>query len=98
MKSLEASSNQSQFIVNWCLGLLALLRGEPINVRYLISENIKNMANAAQRACGHLCVINELCRRARVPTYADDETIGPKAPINASTIRRIQHNHPAEAT
>ncbi|KAI5429738.1 hypothetical protein KIW84_034355 [Lathyrus oleraceus] len=32
--------------------------------------------------------------RARVPTYVDDEMIGPKAHINVSEIRRIQHNHP----
>lgn len=52
------------------------------------------MDNIAQRACGYLCVINELCRRARVPTYLYDEMIGPKTPINASTIRNLQHNHP----
>lgn len=79
------------------LELLALLSGEPINVGYLIFENIKNMNNAAQRACGHLCAINELCRTSRVPTYPDDEMIGPKAPTNVSEILRLQHNHPAEA-
>lgn len=52
------------------------------------------MGNAAQQACGHFCDINEMCRRARVPIYQDDEMIGPKAPINASTIRRFQDNHP----
>lgn len=58
VKTLEVAFNESQFIVKWSLGLLDLLRDEPINVGYLISENIKNMANSAQRACGHLCVIN----------------------------------------
>ncbi|KAI5414445.1 hypothetical protein KIW84_040085 [Lathyrus oleraceus] len=31
-QTLEVASNQSQFIVKWCLGPLALLRGGPINV------------------------------------------------------------------
>lgn len=47
MQTLEAASNQSQFAVKRCLGLLALLRGEPINLGLLIAENIKYMGNAA---------------------------------------------------
>lgn len=31
-----------------------------------------------------------------MPVYLDDEMIGPKALINASTIRRLQHHHPAK--
>ncbi|KAI5446230.1 hypothetical protein KIW84_014171 [Lathyrus oleraceus] len=54
----------------------------------LIADNIKYMANAAQKAYGHLCVINELCRRAGVLVYPDDEMINTKAMLNASTIRR----------
>lgn len=72
-----------------CLGLLDLLRGENINVGYLISKNMKNMANIAQRVCRYLCVINELCRRTGVPTYLDDEMIGPKASIIALTIMKL---------
>lgn len=67
VQSLEVASNQSQFIVQRCLGLSTLLRGEPIDLGSLISENIKYMANATQRACGNFCIINELCRRAGVP-------------------------------
>lgn len=52
------------------------------------------MSNDAQLAGGYLCDINELCMRAKVPTYIDDKMIGPKARINVSEIRRIQHNHP----
>lgn len=55
------------------------------------------MANTAYRACGNFCVINELCRRVGVPVYPDENMIGPKAPINASTIRRLQHHHPTKA-
>lgn len=77
-----------------CLGLLALLRGEPIDVAHLIYENIKYTTNVAQRACGHFCVINELCRRVWVPIYSDDDMIGPKTPRNASIVRSLQHNHP----
>lgn len=81
-----------------CLGILALFRGEPINVGCLIYENIKMMTNVAQRACGHFYVINKLCRRVGVLTYPDDKMICPKAPINASVIRRLQYNHPVEVT
>lgn len=98
VQTIEAASNQSQFIVKRCLGLLALLRGESINVGCLISENIKNMANAAKGACGHFCVINELCERAGIPTYPCDEMIGPKDPINVSMVKRLQHNHLAGET
>lgn len=76
---------------------MTLVRGEPINVGYLISKNIKNMANVAQRAYGNLYIINQLCRRVGVPTYPDDEMIGPKTLINASVVRRLQHNHTAGA-
>lgn len=48
------------------LGLLAFLRGEPINLGLLIADNIKYMANVAQKAYGHFCVINELCMRESV--------------------------------
>lgn len=81
-----------------CLWFLDLLRGEAINVGYSIFENIKNMANTAQEVCGHLCVINKLCMRTGVPTYQDDEMIVPNAPSNASTIMRLQHDHPVGAT
>ncbi|KAI5405797.1 hypothetical protein KIW84_052535 [Lathyrus oleraceus] len=36
-------------------------------------------------------------RRVGMPVYPDDKMIGPKAPINASTIRRLQHHHPTKA-
>lgn len=98
VQNLEATSNQSQFMVKWCLGILDLLRGEPIHKGYLIYENIKNMVNVVQRACGHLCVINELCMRVGVPTYLDGEMIRPKLHINASAIKRLQHNHPTGET
>lgn len=78
MKSLEVASNQSQFIRKRCLGLLALLRGKPIDLGRLISKNIKYVANSARRACGHFCVINELCGRVGGTIYSDDEMIGPK--------------------
>lgn len=81
-----------------CLGLLALLRGEPIDLGRLISKNIKYMANITQQTCEHFCIINELCRRSGVPIYHDDKMIGPKAHINALAIRRLQHNHPAGET
>lgn len=96
MQSLEVASNQSQFIVKRCLGLLSLLMGEPIYLGNLIAENIKYMDNTAQRACGHICVINELCRRVGVPAYPDDEMINPKTPINVLAIRRLQHMHQRE--
>ncbi|KAI5395029.1 40S ribosomal protein S15-4 [Lathyrus oleraceus] len=34
--------------------------------------------------------------RVGVPVYLDDEIISPKAPLNASAIRRLQHMNPAE--
>lgn len=55
------------------------------------------MAKVVQKACGHFCVINELCGRAGVPIYPDDEIITPKAPLNASAIRRLQNMHQEEA-
>ncbi|KAI5387234.1 hypothetical protein KIW84_073398 [Lathyrus oleraceus] len=75
---------------HWCLGLLSLLMGEPINFGCLIFENIKYMANAAQRAYGHFYVINEICRRVGVPVYPEDEMISPKSPLKASIIRRLE--------
>lgn len=57
---------------------------------HLIAENIKYMAKAAQKACGNFCVINELCRRAGVPVYPDDDMIISKARLNASSIQRLQ--------
>lgn len=81
-----------------CLGLLALLRGEPIDLGRLIAENIKYMDNATQRACGHFCVINELCRGVGVPVYPEVEMISPKAPLNVSAIRRLEHIHHIEAS
>lgn len=67
--------------MKWCLGILALLREEPINLGLLIAENIKYTANVAQKACGHFYVINELCRREGVSVYLDDENISLKAPV-----------------
>ncbi|KAI5402357.1 hypothetical protein KIW84_050103 [Lathyrus oleraceus] len=96
LQKRQVTSNQSQFIVKRCLGLLALLRGGPIDLGRLIYENIKYMVNAAQRACGHFCVINELCRRVCVPAYPEDEIISPKTPLNASAIRRMQNMHQGE--
>lgn len=32
-----------------------------------------------------------------MPIYPDDEMIGQKSPINTSTFRRLQHNHPTKA-
>lgn len=64
----------------------------------LISKNIKYMANVAQRACVNFCDINELCRRVGVLVYPDDEMINPKAPLNASAIRSLEHMHHAEAS
>lgn len=46
VQTLKVASNHRQFIFKQCLGVLSLFRGKPINVGYLISENIKNMANA----------------------------------------------------
>ncbi|KAI5404413.1 hypothetical protein KIW84_051542 [Lathyrus oleraceus] len=97
VQTLEAASNQSQFIMKRCLGLLALLRGEVINLGLLIAENIKYMANNAQKACGNFYVINELCRRVSMTVYPDGELISPKAPLNASAIRRLQNMHHGEA-
>lgn len=48
-QTLEAASNQSQFIVKKCLGSLALLRGGNINSGLLIANIIKYMANVAQK-------------------------------------------------
>lgn len=79
--------------MKWCLGLLSLLRGKPINLGLLIIENIKYMANDAQKACGNFCVINELGRRVGVPVYTDNEMIRPKASLNALAIRRLQKMH-----
>lgn len=97
VQTLEAESNQSQLIVKRCLVYLALLRGEPINSVLLIADNIKYMANVAQKACGHFCVINELCRRAGVLVYPNDEMLNLKAPSNASTIWKLQNMHKGEA-
>lgn len=69
------------------------MRGELINLGQLIANNIKYMANVAQKAYGHFCVINELCRRAGVPVYPDDEMLNPKAPLKASAIRTLQNMH-----
>lgn len=66
-------------------------------MRLLIADNIKYMTNVAQNAYRDFCVINELCRKACVPVYPDDEMIGLKAPLNASTIRRLQNTHQGEA-
>lgn len=41
VQNLVATSNHSQFIVKGCLGLLAILSGEPINLGRLIAKNIK---------------------------------------------------------
>lgn len=77
--------------MKWCLGHLALLKGEPIDLGHLIVESIKYMTNVVQRVCGYFCIINELCRRAGVPVYFKDEMISLKAPINAYVIRRLQN-------
>lgn len=50
VQNLEAASNQSQFIMKRCLGLLTLLRGEPLNLRRLIAKNIKYMANLHKKS------------------------------------------------
>ena len=57
VQTLEATSNQSQLIMKRCLGLLALLRGELINLGLLIAESINYMGNVAQKACGHFFVL-----------------------------------------
>lgn len=76
---------------------ISSFKGEPINLGLLIADNIKYMANAAQKACGNFYVINELCRRADVSVHPDDEIISPKAPLNSSSIRRLQNMHQGEA-
>ncbi|KAI5400875.1 hypothetical protein KIW84_065645 [Lathyrus oleraceus] len=93
----KATSNQSQLIVKRCLGLLALLRRERINLGLLSVDNITYMANTAQKAYGNICAINELCGRAGAYVYPEDENISPKAPLSASFIRRLQNMHQGEA-
>lgn len=97
VQTLESASNQSQFNVKQCLGLLSLLRGGPINLGRLIAKNIKYMDNAAQKAYGHFCVMNELCKREGVSVYSDDEILSLKAPLSASIIRKLQNMHQGEA-
>lgn len=64
VQTLEAASNQTEFIVKRCHTLIAILNNELIDVGLLIVDNIKYMTGTSQRTYGHLCIINELCRLA----------------------------------
>lgn len=68
------------------------LNQDPIHIGLLIANNTKFMVDVPQRACEHFCVINELCRLARVPTHHDDVIMIPLSPINKRTMREI-HTH-----
>lgn len=61
-QTLEAPSTTSEFIMKRFVGMLSILNHEPINVRRLITENIKYTVDASQRVCGNIYKINELCR------------------------------------
>lgn len=41
--TLESTSNQSEFIVKRCMALMEIMNHEPIDVRLLITKNIKYM-------------------------------------------------------
>lgn len=89
MKTLEAASSQSEFIVKRFMDLMSILNHEPIDVWPLIAENIKYMADAPHRACWNFCIINELCREVGVQSHPDNKIISVMLPINQSAMRRI---------
>lgn len=90
MQTLEAASNESEFIVKWCLGLFTLLNDEPNDVGHLICRNSRCMADAPQRACGHFCTINELHKLSGVSTHLDNEILVLKSLITSSTMSKFQ--------
>lgn len=66
------------------MALMAILNQGPIDVGLLIAKNIKYMDGEPQRACGHFCVINELCRLTGVPIRVDDVMVSHMLSINKS--------------
>lgn len=71
---------------------MAILNHEQINIGLLIANNIKYMAKASQKTCGHLCIINELFMLPKVNAQPVDVMIRPMQPINKSTVRIIPIN------
>ncbi|KAI5407040.1 hypothetical protein KIW84_053339 [Lathyrus oleraceus] len=69
------------------------------NEQQVIKESMaQEMIEAFCRPGAEWVVEHGLVLTVGVPVYPDEKMIGPKAPINASAIRRLQHHYPAEAT
>lgn len=69
--------------------IMAILNQYLIDAELLITSNIKLIVDAPQRACGHFCIINELCRLEGVTSHPDDVMISPMVQINKNTIHML---------
>ncbi|CAJ2653087.1 unnamed protein product [Trifolium pratense] len=87
-QTVELCSNVSELTVSQAMGVVAIMKGEEVNVSKLISDDIFGLAQHDTNFLGHAAVIVRLCEEAGVEDLLGDVILNPKRAINFDWINR----------